>query len=35
MFLIPDHGEVIIMISFEDFLGKSVNHCHIMFHDDR
>jgi suppressor of ftsI len=32
--LIPSHGEVIIRIPFEDFVGKSVYHCHIMFHED-
>ena len=32
--LIPGHGEVAILIPFEDFLGKSVYHCHIMFHED-
>ena len=32
--LIPGHGEVVIRIPFEDFVGKSVYHCHIMFHED-
>jgi FtsP/CotA-like multicopper oxidase with cupredoxin domain len=32
--IIPSHGEVVIRISFEDFVGKSVYHCHIMFHGD-
>ena len=34
MVLIPGHGEVVIRIPFEDFVGKSVYHCHIMFHED-
>jgi suppressor of ftsI len=32
--LIPANGEVVIRIPFEDFLGKSVYHCHLMFHGD-
>ncbi|HKR73519.1 MAG TPA: multicopper oxidase domain-containing protein [Candidatus Nitrosocosmicus sp.] len=32
--IIPSHGEVVIRIEFEDFVGKSVYHCHIMFHGD-
>jgi FtsP/CotA-like multicopper oxidase with cupredoxin domain len=32
--LIPGHGEVVIRIPFDDFMGKSVYHCHIMFHED-
>jgi FtsP/CotA-like multicopper oxidase with cupredoxin domain len=32
--LILGHGEVVIGIPFEDFVGKSVYHCHIMFHED-
>ena len=32
--IIPRHGEVVIRIAFEDFVGKSVYHCHIMFHGD-
>jgi FtsP/CotA-like multicopper oxidase with cupredoxin domain len=32
--VIPGHGEVVIRIPFEDFVGKSVYHCHIMFHGD-
>ena len=32
--IIPSHGEVVIQIAFEDFVGKSVYHCHIMFHGD-
>jgi FtsP/CotA-like multicopper oxidase with cupredoxin domain len=34
MVLIPGHDEVVIRIPFEDFVGKSVYHCHIMFHED-
>jgi suppressor of ftsI len=34
MVLIPGHGEVAIRIQFEDYVGKSVCHCHIMFHED-
>ena len=34
MVLIPGHGEVVIRIPFEDLVGKSVYHCHIMFHED-
>lgn len=32
--VIPGHGEVVIRIPFKDFVGKSVYHCHIMFHED-
>jgi suppressor of ftsI len=32
--LIPGHGQVAIRIPFDDFVGKSVYHCHIMFHED-
>lgn len=32
--VIPGHGEVVVRIPFEDFVGKSVYHCHIMFHGD-
>lgn len=32
--IIPSHGEVVIRIAFEDYVGKSVYHCHIMFHGD-
>ena len=34
MVLIPSHGELTIRIPFDDFVGKSVYHCHIMFHED-
>lgn len=32
--LIPGSGEVVIRISFDDFVGKSVYHCHLMYHED-
>jgi len=32
--ILPGNGEVVIRISFDDFIGKSVYHCHIMFHGD-
>jgi suppressor of ftsI len=32
--IIPTNGEVVIRIPFEDFVGKSVYHCHLMFHGD-
>jgi len=32
--ILPTEGEVIIRIPFEDFVGKSVFHCHLMFHGD-
>ena len=32
--VLPGHGEVVIRIPFEDFVGKFVYHCHIMFHGD-
>jgi FtsP/CotA-like multicopper oxidase with cupredoxin domain len=32
--VLPGHGEVVIRIPFEDFAGKFVYHCHIMFHGD-
>ena len=32
--VIPGYSEVVIRIPFEDFVGKSVYHCHIMFHGD-
>jgi FtsP/CotA-like multicopper oxidase with cupredoxin domain len=31
---IPTEGEVVIRIPFDDFVGKSVFHCHLMFHGD-
>ena len=32
--VLPGHGEVVIRIPFDDFAGRSVYHCHIMFHGD-
>jgi FtsP/CotA-like multicopper oxidase with cupredoxin domain len=32
--IIPTGGEVVIRIPFEDFVGKTVYHCHLMFHGD-
>lgn len=32
--VIPTNGEVVIRIPFKDFVGKSVYHCHLMFHGD-
>jgi suppressor of ftsI len=32
--VLPGHGEVVIRVPFEDFIGKFVYHCHIMFHGD-
>ena len=32
--IIPTGGEVVIRISFDDFEGKTVYHCHLMFHGD-
>jgi suppressor of ftsI len=32
--ILPTNGEVVIRIPFEDFVGKSVYHCHLMFHGD-
>jgi FtsP/CotA-like multicopper oxidase with cupredoxin domain len=32
--IIPTEGNVVIRIPFEDFVGKSVFHCHLMFHGD-
>jgi FtsP/CotA-like multicopper oxidase with cupredoxin domain len=34
MVLIPSHGEVSIRIPFDDFVGKSVYYCHLMFHNN-
>jgi suppressor of ftsI len=31
---IPTDGEVVIRIPFNDFVGKTVYHCHLMFHGD-
>ena len=33
--IIPTNGEVVIRIPFKDFVGKSVYHCHLMFHGDQ
>lgn len=32
--IIPTGGEVVIRIPFDDFVGKTVYHCHLMFHGD-
>ena len=32
--IIPTEGEVVIRIPFDDFVGKTVYHCHLMFHGD-
>src|SRR6476620_10963069 len=32
--ILPTNGDVVIRIPFEDFVGKSVYHCHLMFHGD-
>ncbi len=32
--IIPTHGSVTILIGFEDFVGKTVFHCHILAHED-
>ena len=32
--MIPTEGEVVIRIPFDDFVGKAVYHCHLMFHGD-
>ena len=32
--IIPTGGEVVVRIPFNDFVGKSVYHCHLMFHGD-
>ena len=31
---LPTESTVIIRIPFDDFVGKSVYHCHLMFHGD-
>jgi len=33
--IIPTNGEVVIRIPFKDFVGKTVYHCHLMFHGDQ
>lgn len=32
--ILPTNGEVVVRIPFADFVGKSVYHCHLMFHGD-
>jgi suppressor of ftsI len=32
---IPPHSNVVVRIEFEDFVGKTVYHCHILAHEDR
>jgi FtsP/CotA-like multicopper oxidase with cupredoxin domain len=32
--VIPPSSDVVIRIPFEDFVGKSVFHCHLLFHGD-
>jgi len=32
--MLPTEGEVVIRVSFDDFVGKAVFHCHLMFHGD-
>jgi FtsP/CotA-like multicopper oxidase with cupredoxin domain len=32
--ILPTEGEVIIRIPFDDFVGKAVFHCHLLFHED-
>jgi FtsP/CotA-like multicopper oxidase with cupredoxin domain len=32
--ILPGHGEVVIRIPFEDYTGRFVYHCHILFHGD-
>jgi FtsP/CotA-like multicopper oxidase with cupredoxin domain len=32
---IPARGEVKILVSFDDFPGRTVFHCHILDHEDR
>ena len=32
---IPARGEVKVLVSFEDFPGRTVFHCHILDHEDR
>jgi FtsP/CotA-like multicopper oxidase with cupredoxin domain len=32
--ILPTEGEVVIRIPFDDFVGKSVFHCHLLFHED-
>jgi suppressor of ftsI len=32
--MIPTHGNVVIRIPANDFVGKTVYHCHLLFHED-
>jgi FtsP/CotA-like multicopper oxidase with cupredoxin domain len=32
--LMPIHSTVVIRIPFNDYVGKTVYHCHLMFHGD-
>jgi FtsP/CotA-like multicopper oxidase with cupredoxin domain len=32
--MIPTHGNVVIRIPAYDFVGKTVYHCHLLFHED-
>jgi suppressor of ftsI len=32
--IIPTHSEVVIRTPFNDYVGKTVYHCHFMFHGD-
>jgi len=32
--VIPTHGNVVIRIPAYDFVGKTVYHCHLLFHED-
>jgi FtsP/CotA-like multicopper oxidase with cupredoxin domain len=32
--LIPTHGNVVIRVPAYDFVGKTVYHCHLLFHED-
>ena len=31
---LPMASEVVVRIPFDDFVGKTVYHCHLMFHGD-
>jgi FtsP/CotA-like multicopper oxidase with cupredoxin domain len=31
---VPVGGEVVVWIPFKGFVGKSVYHCHLLFHED-
>ena len=33
--IVPPFGKVVILVEFEDFVGTTVFHCHILFHEDR